>query len=203
MSVIDSENSPERYALSLEGEGVAISREVNKNVALEIIAMVMSGSRLPAPSEVNSGENSGTAQRPDATMRRAGRRTPAKKKATGPKRRAGSVGVVKDLGMRPAGKKSFADFIAEKQPRRHNERQVVIVAWLTQEAGISPITVEHVNTCYSEANWARPADLRNSMQVTSATKRWLDTGDMADIKLTTPGEDEVRHNLPPEKAAKK
>ena len=76
----------------------------------------------------------------------------------------------------------------------------MIVYWLREEAGISSgITVDHVNTCYAEANWARPADLRNALQVTAATKGWLDTSNMDDIRLTTRGEDELLHNLPPKK----
>ena len=99
--------------------------------------------------------------------------------------------------MRPSGKTSLVAFVEDKQPKYHNEKQTVILHWLTHEAGLAEgVTVDHVNTCYVEAKWARPADLENNLQVNANKKGWLDTSDMENIKLTTRGEDLVQHELP-------
>jgi len=103
-----------------------------------------------------------------------------------------------DLSLRPKGKKAFAEFVAEKQPGSHQQKQLVAVYWLAKEAGLAfGITVDHINTCYQGAGWKRPGNLRNSLAVTSVKKGWLDTSDGNDIKLTVPGEDFVLHELPP------
>jgi len=108
--------------------------------------------------------------------------------------------MVKDLSLRPKGKKAFADFVAEKQPSSHQQKQLVSVYWLAKEAGFSSgISVDHINTCYHGAGWRRPSDLRNALAVTAVRKGWLDTSDGSDIKLTVPGEDFVVHELPPKK----
>jgi hypothetical protein len=200
MSVTDSESSPMGFALSLEGDGLSFARQVDETVAFEVMRIAMGGT----PSSIVGGGGSstntgstGSAQKP------RGRAKKGSTKATaGPKRRAGSVGLVGDLSLRPAGKKAFADFAAEKQPSAHAHKQAVIVYWLQKEAGVPGITVEHVNTCYDEAGWPRPNDLRNNLSLTASRKKWIDTSDQSDIKITTRGEDEVRHALPPTKAKK-
>jgi hypothetical protein len=80
-------------------------------------------------------------------------------------RRSGGPSVVKDLSLRPKGKKSFAEFVAEKQPGSHQQNQLVAVYWLAKEAGLaSGITVDHINTGYQG-----PV---GSVRATSET-RWL------------------------------
>ena len=83
-------------------------------------------------------------------------------------------------------------------PSSHQQKQAVILYWLKHEAGLGTgITVDHVNTCYLDANWARPAELPNSLSVTANKKGWLDSRNFDDLKITTRGEDIVQHDLPP------
>lgn len=184
----DGESTPS-FKVTIDGDGVSVAKEVDAATATEIIALAMGGA-----SSSQSRPRSGT-----STRTRAPRSKPtAGGKSTKTKRRAGAPSVVKDLSLRPKGKTAFVDFTAEKSPTTHQHKQVVIVYWLRHVAELSEgITADHVNTCYVEANWPRPSDLRNGLAVTSKAKGWFDTSDLSNIRLTARGEDEVQHNLPP------
>jgi hypothetical protein len=195
MSVSEGADTPTpTYKITIDGDGVKVSREIDAETATEILAVVMGGGGTPAAS------TGGRRKKPARTDRSKPAASGGKRgaKAT-PKRKAGAPSIVRDLSMRPSGKKSFVDFVKEKQPKTHQQKQAVIVAWLRDQGGVSTgITVDHVNTCYVEADWRRPANLSNALSVTAKVKGWLDTANLSDIKLTTRGEDEVKHNLPPE-----
>ena len=104
--------------------------------------------------------------------------------------------LVKDLNLRPKGKKDFAAFVNEKKPSGNDERSTVAVYYLKQELGIPAVGVDHVFTCYKAVNWRQPANLGNSLAITSHRKGWMDTRDFNDLKLTTHGENLVEHDLP-------
>jgi hypothetical protein len=175
-----------KYKLTLRGGPVEINEaELDADTARQVVEIVMGGEPTStAPSRARS-----------ATKRR--RSSKAKGEAKGSRRRrVKSPGVVSDLKLRPSGKMAFPDFATEKSPNSHAERQAVIVYWLRREANVAAVTIAHVNTCYEGVNWRRPTRLENSLQVTASTKHWLDTSDMANIQLTVPGEEFVRHELP-------
>lgn len=190
MSVSEGADAPTpTYKITIDGDGVKVSKEIDAETATGILAVVMGGG---TPASSTDGRRKKPARSKPAA---SGGKNGAKAK---PKRKAGAPSIVRDLSMRPSGKKSFADFVKEKQPKTHQQKQAVIVAWLRDQGGVSTgITVDHVNTCYIEANWPRPATLSNALSVTAKVKGWLDTSNLSDIKLTTRGEDEVEHNLPP------
>lgn len=186
----EADASTPSYSITIDGNGVKVSKEIDADTATEILAMVMGGSSRPSTRTRAKKPARSRASKPSKTGGN-GSKPPAKRKA-------GSPGIVKDLSMRPKGKKTFMEFIAEKQPSTHQQKQAVILYWLRNEAAMAAgITTDHVNTCYLEANWPRPATLDNAMQVTAKVKGWFDTSDMSNIRLMTRGEDEVKHNLPP------
>ena len=183
--------SPATYKIKVTGGGVNVDGEVDAATASEIVRLAMGGAPVTA-----------AASTPRA-RKRAMRGTRARGvkgdggATTKPKRRAsGSPGLVKDLNLRPGGKTSFEDFVAEKLPTSHRDKQAVIVYWLRHMADISNITLDHVNTCYVNAGWTRPTNFANSLAATAAQKGWLDTSDMTSIGITTLGEDQVTHGLP-------
>jgi hypothetical protein len=185
------------YKVTITGDGVDIAKEIDAEAATEILALVMGGSGPRSRRRGSDSKRSVSRRTKPATgMTDKAAKPKARRKASGP-------AIVRDLSMRPSGKKSFADYVAEKQPKTHQQKQIVIVAWLRDQAGLSGgITIDHVNTCYIEASWPRPANLANGLQVTAVVKGWLDTSNMSDIKLTTRGEDEIEHGLPPESKKK-
>lgn len=104
--------------------------------------------------------------------------------------------IIKDLNLRPNGKKDFPSFVAEKQPTDNYEKCTVAVYYLNQELGLESVSVDHVFTCYKAVGWRLPASLQNALALTSHRKGWLDTSDFKNIKLTTHGENFVEHDLP-------
>jgi hypothetical protein len=187
MSASDGTEQSQAYKVTLEGPGVTIDTEVDVGVAREIMNLVMGGT-------VQSGASG---RRDKRRKSRAAGASSVEKKSK-PRRKTTSAGVVKDLSLRPKGKVAFADLVKEKQPKTKEQRSTVSVYWLVHEADISSgITIDHVNTCYVDVGWPRPADFANSLAVTAKRKGWLDTSDLGDIKITTRGEDEVRYHLPP------
>lgn len=181
------------YKITLKGDGIAVDKEIDGATATEVVALIMGGA---SPGIGTSSHRRSTSRKRAASKPSAARRGKPKAKARQP-------GVINDLNLRPSGKQSFVDFAKEKKPGGHFEKQAVILYWLRHSAGLSAgITLDHVNTCYTAAEWKRPARFASNMSLTAARKRWIDTSDMSNIVLTTLGEDEVKHNLPPAQAKK-
>jgi hypothetical protein len=110
------------------------------------------------------------------------------------------LSTVRDLNLKPSGKKSFRDFAAEKQPASNLAKSVVAVYCLRHELGLSAGTVDHVVTCFKDASWRVPSYPANTLAETASRKGWLDTRSMADIRVTTPGENLIEHDLPSSKS---
>jgi hypothetical protein len=99
--------------------------------------------------------------------------------------------------LRPAGKQSFKAFAKEKAPGSSDEKNALAVYYLRNVAGVDAVTVDHVFTCYQEADdWQLPADLRNRISVTASRKGWIDTRDMSHLGLTPSGVRLVESELP-------
>lgn len=184
------------YKLSLNGAGVSIDVEVDQHRALEIVALVMTGSRAAASASAFPGAApppaADASPSPPPAKPRGLRGSRSSAKPTPPTKKV-------DISLRPDGKVSFMDFQDAKKPKTHSEKQVVAVAYLTDVLGISPIAVAHVDACYRGAEWRRPTDLANSLQKTSSEKGWLNTSDSENITLMAAGEDYVKHDLPKSK----
>lgn len=193
---------PDKFRVTVKGGGLSMETEVDADAARAIVNILMGGEGVVAsPSLTLKKEDTGgdDGGRSGATrVRGAKRGTGSDKKGkahSGKAKRRQSVGLVKDLSLRPKEKKSFVDFANEKKPANHNDKVTVCVYWLTKEAG-QKATAEHVNTCYQGADWKRPSDLRDTLRQTASKKGWIDTADSDDIKVTTSGEDHVKHDLP-------
>lgn len=114
-----------------------------------------------------------------------------------------SPSIVKDLNLKPSGKKSFADFVNEKSPSFNTERCVVCAYYIINELKQGPVSVNHVYTCFKSMGWRLPGNLENTLYWTASQKGWLDTADMSDIKVTISGDNLIEHDLPrKEKVAK-
>lgn len=186
----EHDSAQDQYTVSIRGPGINFERAVNEATVGAVVTTVLGvGAPTEAPAKSARGTKSKSKAKPKASKNGSAKR---KGNAVAPK-------MVKDLSLRPPGKTSLLDFAAGKQPSNHYERQVVIVYWLVHEAGLSLVTINHVNSCYVGLDWRRPGDLANSLQKTASHKGWLDTADNENVILTAAGEDEVRYEL----AAKK
>jgi hypothetical protein len=131
----------------------------------------------------------------NARTRRRVSKAPAKEGGQR-KRRATGLKVLGDLNLRPSGKKAFKAFVEEKQPSSMKERAAVAVYYLANTLGLNGVTSDHVFTCFKEATWRLPADLRNIMAQAASVDGYLDTSDGDDVKITTKGTNLVDHDLP-------
>jgi len=139
---------------------------------------------------------------PHAEEDPAARLSPRKQKA--PKRKAGAksakgkttLSLVKDLNLKPKGKKSFEAFASEKKPTSNQQKCTVSVYYLRHELRLSAVSAGHVLTCFKNMRWRIPANLPNTLRYTASVDGWLDTSVMGDIKVTTMGDNLVEHDLP-------
>jgi len=113
-----------------------------------------------------------------------------------------SHSMVKDLNLKPSGKQTLAEFVREKKPSSNRGKSVVCVYYLQHILKETPITANHVFTCFKSIGWRVPSDLDNTLQWVASQRGWLDTSSMADIKVTTHGENLIEHDLPRKKKDK-
>ncbi len=158
--------------------------EASRKRVLQWVLMTHRAEPLPGLEEERAPESS----------------APADRRRGGGKRRASvaspTVSVIKDLNLRPAGKQSFREFAESKKPANHKERGVVAVYYLTRTLELTNVSVDHVHTCFKDANWRVPANLRNMLAQAASVNGWLDTSSSSDIRITTIGENLVEHDLP-------
>ncbi|MGA9396943.1 MAG: hypothetical protein WBV22_01680 [Anaerolineaceae bacterium] len=108
-----------------------------------------------------------------------------------------SLSIVKDLNLKPSGKKSFKQFVQEKLPKDNQEKCTVAIYYMKHELGVDKITIDHIHTCCKDVGW-RTASLYNDLARTASRKGWIDTSEMSDIRITTLGDNFVEYDLPPQ-----
>jgi len=164
-----------------------------------LMATASGASVTPVPEQASGDSNGETTGRKPKTGK--SRRKRGAGDTTGKPRRGVSAQpkVVKELDLRPKGKKSLADFAAEKNPTSNHDKTAVALYYLANEANVSPVTRDHVFTAYREMGWKIPTDFANSLQQTATKKRFLDTSDAENLRLLTPGQNRVEHDLPEQK----
>jgi len=107
------------------------------------------------------------------------------------------ISMDKSLNLSPSGKKSAAEFAAEKQPSNSPHKCVVAAYYLREFIG-DKVSVSSIYTFFKALGWPLPADLKNKLSQ-AGTAGWLDTSDFEDIKITPIGENLVEHTLPAKK----
>ena len=125
------------------------------------------------------------------------RQTTATDETKPTRRKASSPTSVRDLDLAPDGKPSLKDFVAEKRPKTNHDRNALSVYYLSEILGIDAVTVDHVFTCYKDMRWREPVDLANNLSLTANRKRFIDTANRDDIKITPAGRNHIEHDLPP------
>lgn len=146
---------------------------------------------IPSPEILAADGRGSQAKRTARTAKQA--KAPAKPKP--------SISIVKDLNLSSKEKKAFKEFVKEKQPATNQEKCTVAVYYLSHELSLSAVSIDHIFTCYKEANWRVP-DLYNVLVLTAHKKGWVDTSNMRAIVITTHGENLVEYDLPRQPKAK-
>jgi hypothetical protein len=104
--------------------------------------------------------------------------------------------IVRDLNLKPKSADSFDKFATQKNPSSNQHKCVVAVYYLKHKLNLASITVDHVYTCFKHMAWRVPSSLANTMAYVASVHGWLDTRNMAEIRMTTIGENLVEHDLP-------
>jgi hypothetical protein len=107
-----------------------------------------------------------------------------------------SQSIVKDLDLSKGKHGRLKDFYGKYETKTNFERNLVFVYFLQHELGISGITDNHIFTCYRDVGAKLPTALRQSLFDTSNRNGWLDTSDMSNIVVATPGMNHIEHDLP-------
>lgn len=118
------------------------------------------------------------------------------------KKSSDSLTILKDLNLRAKGKKSFIDFLKEKDPGASNEFNSVAVYYLLEILELSNITPNHIYTCYKEAAQRPPVAFVQSLRDTASKNGYIDTADINNIKIPMRGKNFVEHDLPKKKVKK-
>jgi hypothetical protein len=111
--------------------------------------------------------------------------------------------IPRDLNFAPEGKQSLVDFIDEKQPRTHHERNLVACYYLQQVMGLVPVGVEQVLAVYRAAGWDAPSQPEVYLRKTASQFGWIDTANTKDIKVVWAGENFLTSKMPTEGRGKK
>lgn len=110
----------------------------------------------------------------------------------------------RDLDLRPEGKQSMADFVAEKAPSSNEDKYALAVYYLEHILEVSAVTPDLVGSVFRLVQgWREPTDVKAGLRVTSNRKGTIVTADMDNIRTTAQGRNFVEHDLPrPEKLKK-
>jgi hypothetical protein len=173
----------------------AVVKEFPESVQGMAFEVLMSAFLADAPA-VSTGMNGLKEKAARKTRRRKPSTSELSGNGTATKRRAVAPTMLKDLDLAPKAKTSFKDFVAEKNPKSQDDKNAVSVYYLAQEAGVSPITTDHVFTCYRVAGWKIPPSLVMSLRLTASKKAYIDTANSQSILLTNHGINRVEHDLP-------
>jgi Acetyltransferase (GNAT) domain len=164
-----------------------------------LMAEATGGSSAGGPTGTTGEQQRSSRGRASARRKKAsGNAEPANKR-----RRAGGPTEVRDLDLAPKGKTSLKDFANGKQPKTQDDMNAVYVYYLLDVVKVSPVTLDHVYTCYREAKVRTPTNLRNSLALTASRKGYLDTANLEDIALTPRGRNYVEYDLPSTKETAK
>ena len=121
----------------------------------------------------------------------------ATQKTHRPKSSAGEPRFLKDLDLATRnGNPSLRDYYGKFAPKLHSERNLIFVAYLQDIAEVTPISVDHVYSCYRKVQARAPKRFRQSLIDTSNKKGWLSTESLEDIRVSIAGLEYLEHDMP-------
>jgi hypothetical protein len=103
---------------------------------------------------------------------------------------------VKELDLSKGKSGRLKDFYERYVVKTNLERNLVFVYYMQNELDMSGSTDDHVYTCYRNVSAKLPGALRQSLLDTASRNGWIDTSDMANIRLATAGINHLEHDLP-------
>lgn len=98
---------------------------------------------------------------------------------------------------------SFKDFVADKQPKNEGEFWAVSAYYLQKLRGISPVTLNHVYTCYAEVKRKPPTAFKQALINTKNRHGWIEPDEQGNVHIPHRGVVYVEHDLPASEKLKK
>lgn len=118
-----------------------------------------------------------------------------KKRKAGPGKAAPQLVKELDLSNKD-NKSSLKEFYARYTAKSYFEKNLVFCYYLQEEANVSPITVNHVFTCYRYIKGIKtPTALAQSLLDTAHHKGWLDTTSLDNIIVPTSGTNYIENDM--------
>jgi hypothetical protein len=142
-----------------------------------------------APSGTGGGASHPDEDSVTATRAATPQKRPARKSS-----KKGTYDVPKDVDWAPTGKVSLHDFAAEKLPTTNPERALLATYYIANTLERT-VTTGLVLAAFRALGWKDPSNPDNNLQQ-AGSKHWLDTKDMADIKVVWGGQRYVENELP-------
>jgi hypothetical protein len=135
--------------------------------------------------------------RPSSKAAQGSRRATGERKSTASTRRDRTPVLVKELDLAAKDTQvGLKDFLKRyKKLTSALDLNALFVYYLSREAAVDPITMDHVYTCYKHVGARVPKFLTQSLWDTARRKGTIDSTSLDDVKLTTVGENWVEHDL--------
>lgn len=132
----------------------------------------------------------------EATPVEASPASARRRRGEGPKKdRNAGIDLVPDLDLVQENGTSLTEFFVQKKPTTAEKQVLVFAYYLKHHVKVSPIGPGHILTCYTHLELRKPLDLKQTIRNFAKNKGWLTCADMNDLKLTTAGENHVKHEL--------
>ena len=103
--------------------------------------------------------------------------------------------LLKDLDLKGGENENLKDFYSKYSPKNNMEKNLVFAYYLEHEVGETPITLDHIFTCYRHMKFKVPKALHQSLVDTARRNGWLDTSSMNDIKVPISGMNHIEHDM--------
>jgi len=103
--------------------------------------------------------------------------------------------IVPSLNLKPADKKSLADFMSQFSANKSFEYNLLFVYYMEKILGEQNIGVNHIYTCYKDLNLKTSKNIYQNLLVTRKQTDWISTKKMNDLKVTQKGESMVENEM--------
>jgi len=109
--------------------------------------------------------------------------------------RNAGINPVTDLNFVPNDKPTLKSFFAERAPASDMEQVLVLAYYIQETLGITAFGPGHILTAFKHVGKPIPVDLRQTIRNVKKKKVWLTFTDIDSVRVTTEGENFVKHEL--------
>lgn len=158
----------------------------------DVLSMMIARQSGEGRAEIPAAASTGAAEVSTGSKNKKADRAPKQTRSKSME----SYKMLGNLDLNPQGKTSLRAFMASKNPADAGEINTVIVHYLKKTLNTEHVTLDHIYTCYKSTDKKVPTALLQSLKDAMRRKGWVDSSNIADIKLTTAGENLVEYELP-------